>query len=106
MLSAREASPGALCSPAGIGFTKGMVKLERVQRKGRRTIRGLKTMTCEGRLNTVGLFALKRRLERRHDNSLPVYKMLHQKGREQSVFHAHDQKDKKKKLAAKTQVAY
>lgn len=43
-------------------FTKGRARSERVQRKGRRTIRGLKTMTCEGRLNTVGLFALKRRL--------------------------------------------
>lgn len=42
-------------------FTKGMAQLERVQRKGR-TVRGLKTTTCEGRLNTVGLFALKRRL--------------------------------------------
>jgi len=43
-------------------FTKGMAQMEKVQRKGRRRIRGLKTVTCEERLNTVGLFALKRRL--------------------------------------------
>lgn len=44
-------------------FTKVMAQLQRVQRKQARTIRGLKTMTCEERLNTVGLFALKRRLK-------------------------------------------
>lgn len=43
-------------------FSKGMAQLERVQRSGGRTITGLKTMTCEERLNTVGLFALKRSL--------------------------------------------
>lgn len=60
-LSAREASPGALCSPAGITLFESHGPLERVQRKGRRTIRGLKPTTCEGRWNTVGLLALKTR---------------------------------------------
>lgn len=98
LLSAREASPRALCSPAGTLLLQRHGPIgESSEERGENNWRS-KNHDLWGKIEHSGVVCSEEETEGRQDNSLPVYKRLQQRGREQSVFH--DQKDKKK-LAGK-----
>ncbi|GAB0205607.1 hypothetical protein GRJ2_003026300 [Grus japonensis] len=65
----------------GPQYRRDMDLLERVQRRATKMIKGLEHLSCEGRMNELGLFSLEKTLGRPYCN-LPVPKGAYRKGGE------------------------